>query len=150
MINTEEFTIRLEKIFNHYQLNAAGFAEKIGIGRSSVSHIVSGRNKPSLDFVMHVLEHFPEISFDWLVYGKGKLGGLKESSENRIFETKQINESNTKLSNSSPSLFDKEENLIKKETKQIVQSTEVQNHHKKIETITIFYNDGTFKSYCPE
>ncbi|MGB1270375.1 MAG: helix-turn-helix domain-containing protein, partial [Flavobacteriaceae bacterium] len=47
-----EFTNRLQKLLDYYDLSASGFATKIGVQRSSISHVLSGRNKPSLDFVM--------------------------------------------------------------------------------------------------
>lgn len=150
MINNKEFTIRLEEIFDHYSINAAGFAEKIGIGRSSVSHIVSGRNKPSLDFVMHILEHFPDITFEWLVYGKGNLDSKKQNSENVIFENKQEIDADTKFSNSSPNLFN-----ISEKTSSNLKSTEnihssINNKSIEVDCITIFYKDGTFKNYTPK
>ncbi len=147
MINNKEFTIRLEEIFDHYNINAAGFAEKIGIGRSSVSHIVSGRNKPSLDFVMHILDNFPEITFDWLVYGKGELAKNSSLTENRIFEPELRNESNIKFSSHSPNLF----NSAEKDTKTEILGEEsiisAALSTSEIDSITIFYKDGTFKNY---
>ena len=71
MINTEDFIKRLQKIINFYGLSAAAFADKIGVQRSSISHILSGRNRPSLEFVMKVLSSFPEVDLYWLLKGKG-------------------------------------------------------------------------------
>jgi len=73
MINTTEFNSRLEIILKHYGLSASVFAEKISVQRSSISHILSGRNKPSLDFIDKVLQVFPEIDLVWLLSGKGNL-----------------------------------------------------------------------------
>ncbi|HHC78510.1 MAG TPA: XRE family transcriptional regulator, partial [Flavobacteriia bacterium] len=53
------------------QLSAAAFADKIGVQRSSISHLLSGRNKPSLDFVLKVLDVFNEVELYWLLNGKG-------------------------------------------------------------------------------
>ena len=72
MINAEKFGQRLKKVMDHYQLSAAAFADEIGVQRSSISHLLSGRNKPSLDFVLKVLERFKEIELYWLLNGKGK------------------------------------------------------------------------------
>ena len=65
MINNEEFTKRLQKVIDYYGETASSFAEKIGVQRSSISHILSGRNKPSLDFVLKVLSSFPEVELYW-------------------------------------------------------------------------------------
>ncbi|WP_452598137.1 helix-turn-helix domain-containing protein, partial [Pontimicrobium sp. MEBiC01747] len=72
MLNNEEFTKRLKKIIDYYGESASSFAEKIGVQRSSISHILSGRNKPSLEFVLKVLSAFPEVELYWLMNGKGK------------------------------------------------------------------------------
>lgn len=71
MVNSEEFIKRLEKIINYYDLTAAAFAEKVEVQRSSISHLLSGRNKPSLEFVLKVVTHFPEVNLYWLLNGKG-------------------------------------------------------------------------------
>jgi transcriptional regulator with XRE-family HTH domain len=71
MINSEEFSKRLQQIMEHYSLSASAFAEQIGVQRSSVSHILSGRNKPSLDFVIKVVDTFQEVNLYWLLNGKG-------------------------------------------------------------------------------
>ena len=71
MINTTDFTKRLQRVMEYYQISASGFADKIGVQRSSISHILSGRNKPSLEFIMKVLSSFPEVDLYWLLNGKG-------------------------------------------------------------------------------
>ena len=72
MLNTESFLKRLEEIMLNNQLSAAAFAERIGVQRSSVSHILSRRNKPSLDFMLKIHEHFREVDLDWLLLGNSK------------------------------------------------------------------------------
>jgi len=71
MINSESFSKRIAQIMEYYELSASAFAEKINVGRSSISHIISGRNKPSLDFIMKILQAFPAIDLYWLMNGKG-------------------------------------------------------------------------------
>ena len=50
MINIDEFSNRLKAIIEYFGESASSFSEKIEVQRSSISHIISGRNKPSLDF----------------------------------------------------------------------------------------------------
>ncbi|MGB5700844.1 helix-turn-helix domain-containing protein [Muriicola sp.] len=71
MVNSEEFVHRLEKILSFYNLSASSFADKIGVQRSSISHLLTGRNKPSLEFVMKVVKSYPEVNLYWLLNGKG-------------------------------------------------------------------------------
>lgn len=62
---------RIKEILTQERLSPARFAELVGVQRSSVSHIISGRNKPSLDFLQKILTRFEHISPDWLITGKG-------------------------------------------------------------------------------
>lgn len=71
MVNISEFTSRLKIVIDFHQLTASMFADKIGVQRSSISHILSGRNKPSLDFILKVIAEFDEVDMYWLLNGKG-------------------------------------------------------------------------------
>ncbi|WP_138434068.1 helix-turn-helix transcriptional regulator [Winogradskyella algicola] len=122
MINSSDFANRLQKVIDFYDETASGFAEKIGVQRSSISHILSGRNKPSLDFVMKVLHSYPEVELYWLLNGKGN------------FPTTE-----SKISN-----FPNPQLELKVDS-----SNEPEVKNSEIEKIVIFYKDGTFKSYEP-
>lgn len=71
---------RIKLIMEYVQMLPAAFAETIGIGRSNLTHIFSGRNQPSLDLVKKILKAFPEIHPEWLILGMGNM--LRE--ENNI------------------------------------------------------------------
>ena len=64
---------RIEKIMEVEQLSASKFADAIGVQRSSISHIISGRNKPSLELVNKILQQYQHINADWLLLGKGEM-----------------------------------------------------------------------------
>ncbi len=70
-----EFTIvdRIRQVMEHVELTPSFFADEIGVQRSSVSHILSGRNKPSLDLVTRLLNRFPEINPVWMITGNGEM-----------------------------------------------------------------------------
>lgn len=72
---------RLQEILDYSQMSPAEFAERIQVQRSSISHILNGRNKPSLDFLTKVKEQFPEISWDWLILGHGAMTDLGPSEK---------------------------------------------------------------------
>ena len=80
MVNEKEVADRLAEIIAHYKLTASAFAERIDVQRSGISHILSGRNKPSLDFVLKVVRTFPEVDLYWLLNGKGKFPKEPEQS----------------------------------------------------------------------
>lgn len=64
---------RIRLLMQSRSLNPTQFADEIGVQRSSISHILSGRNNPSLDIVTKILNRFPDIDSNWLVLGKGSL-----------------------------------------------------------------------------
>lgn len=119
MINAEKFGQRLKKVMDYYQLSAAAFADEIGVQRSSISHLLSGRNKPSLDFVLKVLEHFKEVELYWLLNGRGKFP-QKEPTTTTLPSGEKT-----------------------KKPGKDCQDT------KAIDRIIIFYSDGTFENYIP-
>ncbi len=80
MINNLEFSERLKKVMDYYQLSAATFADRIQVQRSSISHLLSGRNRPSLDFVLKVLDEFKGVELYWLLNGKGSFPKPEGSS----------------------------------------------------------------------
>lgn len=64
---------RINLILKAKNLTSRQFAEEIGIQPSGMSHILSGRNRPSLDFVMKVVSRYPEIDIKWLTLGEGEM-----------------------------------------------------------------------------
>ncbi|MEP2279689.1 helix-turn-helix transcriptional regulator [Maribacter sp.] len=71
MLDPSSFLTRLKTILVHNELSSAAFADLIDVQRSSISHLLNGRNKPSLEFIMKVNDAFPEVDLQWLLYGKG-------------------------------------------------------------------------------
>jgi transcriptional regulator with XRE-family HTH domain len=150
MVNTEDFIKRLEIILDYYSLNASGFADKIGVQRSSLSHLLSGRNKPSLDFLLKILDVFPEVDLYWILNGKGSF----PKNNDVIVE---------KTSNTPSSVFSNENEIsnLFSDNKKETTTTNVEKIEKKtpsplhnndenqIDKIVIFYKNGTFKSYVP-
>lgn len=72
----ETIVNRLLILMEAYGFSAGAFADKIEVQRSSISHLMSGRNKPSLDFIQKVLLQFPDINPSWLIMGKGPMKQL--------------------------------------------------------------------------
>lgn len=64
---------RISKVIEYSNLSPSEFADSIDVQRSSISHITSGRNKPSLEFIIKIKSSFPEILWDWLVTGEGEM-----------------------------------------------------------------------------
>lgn len=72
-MENDEMKDRIAHIIRAKNLTAAEFADRLGIQPSNVSHLLSGRNNPSLDFVRKLKETFPEYNLDWIVLGKGPM-----------------------------------------------------------------------------
>lgn len=82
---------RILKIMDYNKFTPSEFADVLEIDRSRLSHILNGRNNPSLEIVMKILEKFPEISSDWLLFGSGNmLKNIETSNKN----SNLINEKN--------------------------------------------------------
>nr|WP_314603918.1 helix-turn-helix transcriptional regulator [uncultured Capnocytophaga sp.] len=123
MFDQQEFIARIQKIMNYYSLTASALADQLGVLRSSISHLLSERNKPSLDFVLKIINKYPEIDLYWLLYGKGtfpkeEVKNPKESIPNEIIFP--------------PSL--EEKSYVKQEVLE----------EKEIQKIVFFYKDKTF------
>ncbi len=93
MLNTTEVINRLERTMANHNLSAASFATKIGVQRSAISHILSGRNKPSLDFLMKVYESFDEVALEWLILGT-TTSLPREVQDLDLFKSEKINPAN--------------------------------------------------------
>lgn len=139
MINTEDFIKRLQTLLQHYGLTASAFADSLNVQRSGVSHIMSGRNKPSLDFVLKILHAYPEVNLQWLLNGKGNFPeetnqGQEQSLGNQTEAT-------------SPILTPKGERqdpMPQKISQQFISNI---SEDGEIEQIVIFYKNGQFKIY---
>ena len=131
MVNTSNFSKRLQKILDFYGVTATSFSEKIAFNRSTISHLLSGRNKPSLEFVMKVLQTYPEVDLYWLLYGKGSFPTPLKKVNTQIKATsKQNTVPGVEAENS---VF---ENMALKNS-----------NTSAIERIILCYKDGTFKQY---
>lgn len=151
MINNTEFSKRLQKVIDYHQESASSFATKIGVQRSSISHILSGRNKPSLEFVMKTLDAYPDVELYWLLNGKGTFP-KKDISEKINTPTPISNfETPYKSSNkNSEDLFSKKsesDNIENSQNLNFSNMMQINSKGKQIERIVIFYKDGSFSNF---
>jgi len=156
MVNNQDFGKRIQKIMDHYAISASSFADYMGVGRSSISHILSGRNKPSLDFVMKIIEAYTDVDLHWLLYGKGTFPKSEiKDIEKEVIRTKSLqNDSQIVsppiISETKNDLFsqpDHEKSIIKDGSDSIEKILPSFSSDNTIDRIVIFYADGSFKSY---
>jgi transcriptional regulator with XRE-family HTH domain len=155
---------RIRKIMEKEGLNFALFADKIDVSRGTITHVLSGRNKPSLDVIQKILETFPNINSDWLLIGKNPMYRhenvfLQPQQESILFDDetnvpkppkKEVNAyKEPKVSEYSPKSIDKEP-VLSLQSAKIKEVTDVISSNRKIDKIIIFYDDKTFLSFSPE
>lgn len=144
MVNTDDFIKRIEIILDYYSLTASSFADKIGVQRSSLSHLLSGRNKPSLDLILKITAIFPDVDLYWILNGKGSFPKSEEKVIAKAEEKVSVQEEE------NADLFSKsnEPKLAVKET-QISEALFRNTTSSDIEKIVILYKDGTFSEFKP-
>lgn len=159
---------RIKSLISVRNLTASQFADLLQVQRSSISHILSGRNKPSLDFVMKIIEQFPEVSLEWLMNGKGEMfsrppinvpqNSLQlELAEEKSLEIEKnlpktdvldvqdsdVAENTDIISNDSPVNKDLDRDV------KPVDSGLVNADSDEIEKILVLYKNGRFVAYKP-
>jgi transcriptional regulator with XRE-family HTH domain len=135
---------RLLKLLTQLNYSATKFADEIGVQRSGISHILSGRNKPSYDFIVKILNKFPELDAEWLILGKGVMFKTNKSLENINFSSKKTTLGATK----TPDLFSVPVEKIHTPITSQPDSIKV-TYVTPINRIIILSADGTFDVYNP-
>ena len=140
---------RIIKIMECERMGQAQFASAIGIQRAAMSHIISGRNNPSLDVMTKILQRYPQINPDWLLLGKGEMlrdnTPAMEPADNIAKNPPQIQvvpeghqelpfqESRKELDNSEKTW-----------------AVSVEKSSKTVSKIMVFYSDNTYDTFVPE
>jgi len=117
---------RLVQLMNHLGLTAARFADEIGVQRSGISHILSGRNQPGYDFILKTLLKFPDIDSDWLLTGRGNMLKTSKNVSDPVKNIERIQDS-----------------VISAKKQREVTNVNF------IEKVIILHKDGTFDHYDP-
>ena len=121
MVNNKLIVERIGKIIEENNLSASSFAKMIGVQRSSISHILSGRNNPSLDLLLKIHNAFNYISLEWLILGHN-------SMEKTLEEIQNVDKS--ELIIDEKELSDNKQSLLRE--------------------IVYYYNDGSFERFFPK
>ena len=102
-MNKKNILNRIKKIISDNNLSNSEFAEKIGIPKSSVTHLLSERNNPSLDVIIKISETFEDISTDYLIFGFKSDKELPSEPSNNLFDDldKETSKDSVKDSNNT-------------------------------------------------
>ncbi|SDF39148.1 Helix-turn-helix [Dyadobacter soli] len=125
-----DLTDKIKQILVDKNITPSLFADEIGIQRSSMSHILAGRNKPSLDMVQKIVKRFPDLGISWILDDEPLPEIAPEPANEPVLESR-------KKVTSAPQPA--QPNLVKEKP--------VVLPEKKIEKVLIFYSDGTFQEY---
>jgi transcriptional regulator with XRE-family HTH domain len=140
---------RIKLILKTRGLSPSQFADDIQVQRSGVSHVLSRRNKPSLDFVMKILDTYAEIDPEWLLRGHGSMVRMPDQASNSKMPGIPSHSVSGEIQ--FPDLPVKNtivEKPLKQATSARMKPGEIRD--KEIERIVVFYRDMTFKEYHPE
>ncbi len=117
---------RLLLIMDYFGLTATAFADRTGVQRSGISHLLSGRNKPSLDFVVKLIDAFPEIDLYWLLTGAGSMIKNDQPAASTSTDPDKVDQPKDTVANAS------------------------ENDDVTSRRIVIFNSDGTYSEYFPK
>lgn len=144
---------RIQLLLKTKGLSPSQFADEIQVKRSGMSHVLSGRNNPSLDFILKILETYPEIDPEWLLHGRGSI--VKTDHQEL---SKKVHEKTNKTDPGEipfpeiPQRKIPEERPQKQTTPTIkkTQDSKALEIDGNVEKIVVFYTNHTFKEYYPE
>ena len=130
----------------------AQFAEEIGVQPSGISHILSGRNNPSLDFVIKMLQKYPSLSAEWLLFGRGPM--LRFASQPTLFDVEPPISRSEEVSNGMPPNpysvgSNAAEALETASDEQLLPEEQSGDLQKRLTRVLFFYSDKTFREYRP-
>ena len=137
----EDIAARIQELMQEKDMSSKAFSEEIGIQRSSLSHIFSGRNKPSLDLIIKLKKRFPEIDLNDLILGEAiETASVEEQNE----APKEENKGVTNVNNDT---LDSDIQLVESNHKS--KGSSVPNS-KETDKIILLQSDGSFKEYFKE
>ena len=149
---------RITKIMQKEEMSSVQFAEKIEISPSSLSHILNGRNKPSLEVVMKIHKACSYVSLPWLLYGEGEMETQENGSvseESSISGVMMLGESPLFASNGAEDRENRKEMELRTPVyapKEIVREEVkyIEKPARKITEIRIFFDNGTYETFRPD
>ncbi|MFD2934502.1 helix-turn-helix transcriptional regulator [Spirosoma flavum] len=159
---------KIKQILIDKNLTPSYFADEIGIQRSSISHILSGRNRPSFDIIQKIIRRFPELGYEWIMeedsqvaaqsvptgYGNRNAGRPTVDRSDRF----SLGQPAASYPTQSPGIRSQRNEIppVGLPTEMpidmggsIGSQSNTANMEKKVERILIFYTDGSFREYMP-
>ena len=147
---------RLQQFLTVENITQSQFADRIGVAKASVSHILAGRNRPGFDFIESMANCYPSLNLEWLITGKGKMFKGQESlpPAQEIISQPSDNAKSPAEKEDDGQLFDSHEPDLFSEGVEVtdtkpqtatVSPSAPKPEQPRIKKILIFYDNGTFK-----
>lgn len=141
----EDLLPRIKEIMEWVGVGPASFADEIGIGRPVMSHVVSGRNKASLEVAQKILVRFPDISSNWLLLGSGQM--LKELEASAAPAHSHLPIVEERFANQENAVYNVK--MQKADSSPVLPATQKIAEARKLVKVILFYEDGSFESFNP-
>jgi transcriptional regulator with XRE-family HTH domain len=126
--------------------SSAQFADEIGVQPSGISHILSGRNKPSLDFILKMLTKYPWLSAEWLLFGKGSMTREEHFPGHLASEREILKPEEDNVIQKSMDFVDSKSDITEQMPAHQKENSQKQGSSKVI----ILHSNGTFEEYSPK
>lgn len=152
-----EIKDRIKIIMERENMASGAFAESIGIQQSTLSHILNGRNNPSLDVIMKIHQRYNDIKLEWLLYGQGNMAAEQVHSnlaagdytpslfdENPVIAAGEPSESKNRKEMGLENSQNSPKEIVKQEIRYIEKPS------RKITEIRIFFDDNTYETFRGE
>ncbi len=145
---------RIAVIIEKEGLTPTQFADQVGIQRSTLSHILNGRNNASIDIITKIHAKKPDISLNWLLFGEGDMFSKKSSYYqpsifDEIIMNRATDDNEDKYRKEIAPNTDKKEDKIQ-ENKEVTSVKTEEIRYKKITKIMVFYSDNTFDTFSSD
>ncbi|MEJ8801793.1 helix-turn-helix transcriptional regulator [Pontibacter sp. H249] len=141
-------TERIKKIMEFVSMSSTQFADHVEVPRAVMSHILSGRNKPSLEVVTKIVAVFPEIDLRWVLLGEGDMLKQLAPVVAPVNKAPNLAIDSTQTDNPAKSTVN-DVVKVQNEDKAEPAISDAERSEKTIEQIVIFYSDKTFMAYKP-
>lgn len=139
---------RLKQFLSAENISQSEFAETMNIVRASVSHILSGRNKPGYEFIRSLMQNYPNLNIEWLVLGQGKMYRIAEQIQQPKSPAPPADELLFPVEDDEISLPDEEvaaPKEISNEINTLGNVTQSINNQRKITKIVVLFDDGSYQ-----
>jgi len=162
---------RLQTLLEIEHLSPSQLADALSIQRGGISHLLSGRNKPSFDFLQKVLEKYPDISAEWLITGKGKpVKGFMGENNRSVTIDNSSQKHNIQNNNKDINLFSQSASNTQDSTDTTLSASHAavacanvstpgtvltientnQTPPRSVKRIILYYSDGTYADFYPD